>query len=148
MSICDAVEKCLPKDADENKIFLYETAWKVFCIDNCSEENELNDFSGLLTALTINTARNWADKLAVKEVNVSFELNPNYLLHVSDVSLGELIEKADCFSTELLVSELLKAMELRNKNFDGIHFVLDNIIFVKSPSARMNCNSFKLVMGD
>jgi hypothetical protein len=147
MSICDAVQKCLPKDADENKIFLYETIWKVFCIDNCREENELKDLSGILTALTINTAKNWADKLAVKEVNVSFELNPNYLLHVSDFSLSELI-KTNCFSTERLVYELLKAMELRNKTFDGIHFVLDNVIFVKSPGARMNCNSFKLVTGD
>jgi len=134
----------LPVNAEQNMKIQDATCWRVFCTEYHSNEEEFMDSVGMLTARNVDTASAIGKLFSKTEVQGSFTLNCDRLLHVNEMSFKTLMAIVKPNSLETLINELLMSMSNHYSGFEGIHFSQDGVVFVKHPRKSMNCNSFKL----
>lgn len=134
----------LPVNAENNEKIHDATCWRVFCTEFYSNADEFMDSVGMLTTRNIDSAIAIAQLFGKAEVQGSFTLECNRLLHVNGMSFKTLMTIAKPNSQETLIDELLMSINNYYNGFEGIHFSQDGVVFVKQPRRSMNCNSFKL----
>ncbi|WOC25921.1 hypothetical protein LY624_15285 [Pseudoalteromonas sp. N1230-9] len=147
MPLSEQILKYLPVNAEDNAqhindICFNSVSWTIYTAGNFQNPIELMELLGVFTVLDTKKALDLASKLGNGSVSGRFDINPNYLLHVTDISFYDLISDYKDRDQEFLVKECFKALEARDKKFDGIHFVKDGIIFIQKPAARMCKSTF------
>jgi hypothetical protein len=142
MSIVEKLNQHLPASAEHNKIYGQEIEWNVQCIGKVQELNAMLEIPGIFAVREASALESTSSLLNVRESGGSFSVNPNYLMHVENVSFEDLMLTIDSRCLESIISDFLAAMELRYKNFDGIHFVESGVVFVKNPINKALANSF------
>lgn len=144
MKVAEILAPHLPANADRNGKIHDATCWRLFSTKHFSTEDEFVDSVGMLTALDIDSANTIAQLFGETQVQGSFTLNCNRLLHVNGMTFKTLMTIAKPNSLDTLINELLMSMCDHYPGFEGIHFSQDGVVFVKNPRKSMNCNSFKL----